>query len=116
MSPPARWGGMESPVKPANDAEGGGVTVHTASSLQRKLESRTAHPLDSSVRWNDGEGAAASPSPLAEEGLGGGPRATQNGPTEGPGRFAFEGAAGAPVGQLSRSRSSRSRRKRLEVT
>ena len=24
MSPPARWGDMESPVKPANDAEGRG--------------------------------------------------------------------------------------------
>ena len=29
------------------------VTFHTPSSLQRKLESRTDHPLDSSVRWND---------------------------------------------------------------
>ena len=44
---------MDSPVKPANDAKGRGVTVHTASSLQRKLESRTDHPLDSSFRWND---------------------------------------------------------------
>ena len=25
MSPPARWGDMESPVKPANDAEGRGA-------------------------------------------------------------------------------------------
>ena len=60
MSPSARWTAMDSPVKPANDAEGR-VTAHTPASLQRKLESRTDYPLDSGFRRNDEEGAAARP-------------------------------------------------------
>ena len=69
MSPPAPWGDMDSPVKPANDAKGG-VTVHTPSSLQRKLESRADYPLDSSFRWNDGEGTTALCLPSWERGGG----------------------------------------------
>ena len=62
---------MESPVKPANDAKGakGGVTVHTPASLQRTLESRADHPLDSSVRWNDEVGVAGAPRPSRERGV-----------------------------------------------
>ena len=46
---------MDSPVKPANDAKGS-AAARTIPSLQRKLESRADHPLDSSFRWNDAKG------------------------------------------------------------
>ena len=54
MSPPVRWTAMESPVKPAND--NGRVSLRSPSSLRRKPESRTTHPLDSGFRRNDTTG------------------------------------------------------------
>ena len=60
---------MDSPVKPANDAKGEGA-VRTIPSLQRKLESRADHPLDSSVRWNDAEGGGRQHPPLPYAGEG----------------------------------------------
>ena len=59
MSPPARWTKMDSPVKPAND--NGRVSLRSPSSLRRKPESRTTHPLDSGFRRNDTTGEGGRP-------------------------------------------------------
>ena len=58
MGPPAPWGGMDSPVMPANDAEVGGLSAPSRHSSESRSPGSAAD-WNSGFRWNDGEGTTA---------------------------------------------------------
>ena len=67
MGPSARWAEMDSPVKPANDAKGGGCRHHPVTPAKAGVQATVVScalwryrigwptkPLDSGFRRNDG--------------------------------------------------------------